>query len=416
MGIYDRFGVRTRINAAGLLTRLGGSLMPPEVLDAMAEAASSFVDMAELQAAASAVIARHTGAEAGLVTSGAAAGLTLGTAACLAGLNAGRMDRLPETDDLPNEIIMCRTHRTGYDHAIRAAGARIREVGFNDRATGAGVRDIEIWELEAAITLRTAAVAYMATPDSRPPLDEVAAMAHRHRVPVLVDAAAQLPPVENLRRFVASGADLVAFSGGKAIRGPQGTGILCGRRELIASAALQQLDLDVRPETWRPPAPYLCREVLCGIPHHGIGRGFKASKEAIVGLLVALERFVTLDHAAERRVRERWLATIQERVAGLPCTRTRLLSVTETGRDPLLEIRLDEPALGRSAYEVSLALQDGNPPVHLGERRAPDGILTVNPVGLQEGEADIVANRLLAVLQEKGSGRRETTVAPSPQG
>jgi L-seryl-tRNA(Ser) seleniumtransferase len=415
MGIYDRFGVRTRINAAGLLTRLGGSLMPAEVLDAMAEAAGSFVDMAELQAAASAVIARHTGAEAGLVTSGAAAGLTLGTAACLAGLNAGRMDRLPETDDLPNEIIMCRTHRTGYDHAIRAAGARIREVGFNDRTTGAGVRDIEIWELEAAVTLRTAAVAYMATPESQPPLDEVAAMAHRHRLPLLVDAAAQLPPVENLRRFVASGADLVVFSGGKAIRGPQGAGILCGRRELIASAALQQLDLDVRPETWRPPVPYLCREALCGIPHHGIGRGFKASKEEIVGLLVALERFVALDHAAERRVRERWLATIQERVAGLPCTRTRLLSVTETGRDPLLEIRLDETALGRSAYEVSLALQDGNPPVHLGERRAPDGILIVNPVGLQDGEADIVANRLLAVLQEKGSGRRATTVAPSPQ-
>jgi len=341
--------------------------------------------------------------------------LTLGAAACLTGLNAGRMDRLPETDDLPNEIIMCRTHRTSYDHAIRAAGARIREVGFNDRATGAGVRDIEIWELEAAVTLRTAAVAYMATPESQPPLDEVAAMAHRHRLPLLVDAAAQLPPVENLRRFVASGADLVVFSGGKAIRGPQGAGILCGRRELIASAALQQLDLDVRPETWRPPVPYLCREALCGIPHHGIGRGFKASKEEIVGLLVALERFVALDHAAERRVRERWLATIQERVAGLPCTRTRLLSVTETGRDPLLEIRLDETALGRSAYEVSLALQDGNPPVHLGERRAPDGILIVNPVGLQDGEADIVANRLLAVLQEKGSGRRATTVAPSPQ-
>jgi len=415
MGIYDRFGVRTRINAAGLLTRLGGSLMPAEVLDAMAEAAGSFVDIAELQAAASAAIARHTGAEAGLVTSGAAAGLTLGTAACLAGLNAGRMDRLPETDDLPSEIIMCRTHRTGYDHAIRAAGARIREVGFNDRATGAGVRDIEIWELEAAITLRTAALAYMATPESQPPLDEVAAMAHRHRLPLLVDAAAQLPPVENLRRFVASGADLVVFSGGKAIRGPQGTGILCGRRALIASAALQQLDLDVRPETWRPPAPYLCREALCGIPHHGIGRGFKASKEEIVGLLVALERFVALDHAAERRVRERWLATIQERVAGFPCTRTRLLSVTETGRDPLLEIRLDETALGRSAYEVSLALQDGNPPVHLGERRAPDGILIVNPAGLQEGEAELVANRLLAVLQEKGSERRETTVTPSPQ-
>ena len=277
--------------------------------------------MAELQAAASVVIARHTGAEAGLVTSGAAAGLTLGTAACLAGLDAARMDRLPETGDLPNEVVMCRTHRTGYDHAIRAAGALIREVGFNDRATGAGVRDVEAWELEAAITPRTAAIAYMAAPGSRPPLAEVAALAHRHRLPVLVDAAAQLPPPENLRRFVAEGADLVAFSGGKAIRGPQGTGILCGRRDLIGSAALQQLDLDVRPETWRPPEGLLPRSPLGGIPHHGIGRGCKVSKEEIVGLLVALERFVALDHAGEQARQERLLVAIRGATGGRAASR-----------------------------------------------------------------------------------------------
>jgi len=128
------------------------------------------------------------------------------------------------------------------------------------------------------------------------------------------------------------------------------------------------------------------------------------SKEEIVGLLVALERFVVLDHAAEQRARERWLATIQERVAGVPHIQTRLVSAVETGRDPLLEIRLDETALGRSAYAVSLALQDRDPPVHLGERRAPEGLLIVNPAGLQEGEPDIVANRLVAVLREKDPG------------
>jgi len=401
MSIYDRFGVRARINAAGLLTRLGGSLMPTEVLDAMTEAAGSFVDMAELQAAASAMIARHTSAEAGLVTSGAAAGLTLGAAACLAGLDAGRMDRLPEADDFPNEIIMCRTHRTGYDHAIRAAGARIRDVGFNDRATGAGVRDVEVWELEAAITPRAVAVAYMVTPESQPPLVEVAAMAHRHRLPVLVDAAAQLPPAENLRRFVANGADLVVYSGGKAIRGPQGTGILCGRRDLVASAALQQLDMDVRPETWRPPEPYLCRSALCGIPHHGIGRGFKVSKEEIVGLLVALERFVALDHAAEQARQEALLVAIRNRLADAPHIRAKLLSAAETGRDPLLEVCVDETTLGVSAFALSLALQQGEPPVHLGERKAAQGALIVNPVGLREGDAEVIATRLRGVLQEK---------------
>ena len=402
MSIYERFGVRTRINAAGLLTRLGGSLMPAEVLDAMTEAAGSFVDMAELQAAASAVIARHTGAEAGLVTSGAAAGLTLGTAACLAGLDAARMDRLPETGDLPNEVVMCRTHRTGYDHAIRAAGALIREVGFNDRATGAGVRDVEAWELEAAITPRTAAIAYMAAPGSRPPLAEVAALAHRHRLPVLVDAAAQLPPPENLRRFVADGADLVAFSGGKAIRGPQGTGILCGRRDLIGSAVLQQLDLDVRPETWRPPEGLLPRSPLGGIPHHGIGRGCKVSKEEIVGLLVALERFVALDHAGQQARQEHLLVAIRGQLAGVPHLEARLLSAAETGRDPLLDLHLDEGALGLSAFQLSLALQHGDPPVHLGERRAADGILTVNPVGLRDGEEAIVAARLRAACEGNG--------------
>jgi L-seryl-tRNA(Ser) seleniumtransferase len=396
MGIYERFGVRTRINAAGSLTRLGGSLMPAEVLDAMAEAAGCFIDMAELQAAASAVIARHTGAEAGLVTSGAAAALTLGAAACLAGLDAGRMDRLPETDDIPNEVLMCRPHRTGYDHAIRAAGARIREVGFNDRATGAGVRDVEHWELEAALTPRTVAVAYTAYPGSRPPLCEVAEMARHHSLPVLVDAAAQLPPVENLRRFIADGADLVAFSGGKAIRGPQGTGILCGRRDLVASATLQQLDMDVRPETWSPPRGLIPRDALRGLPHHGIGRGFKVSKEQIVGLLVALERFVGLDHAAERAGQERLLASVAARVADVPHVQARILSAAEAGRDPLLEIRLDEAALGRSAFDISLALQRGEPPVHLGERRAPEGVLIVNPVGLRESEAEIVSARIRA--------------------
>ena len=394
MTVYGRFGVRTRINAAGLLTRLGGSLMPAEVLEAIAEAAHRFVDMVELQAAASTVIARHTGAEAGLVTAGASAALTLGTAACLTGLDSARMDRLPEAEDIPSEVLMCRTHRTGYDHAIRAAGARIREVGFNDRSAGAGVRDVEAGELEAAISPRTVAIAYAVTPGSRPPLPEVAAAARRHGVPVLVDAAAQLPPVGNLRRFIAEGADLVAFSGGKAIRGPQGTGILCGRRDLIAAAAFQQLDMDVRPETWRPPEDFLLRATLRGIPHHGIGRGCKVSKEEIVGLLVALERYVGLDHAAEQARQERLLAVIQGRLANLPHLKTRFVSASETGRDPLMEIQVDETALGLSAFALSLALQQGEPPVHLGERNASEGILIVNPVGLQEGEEEIVAARV----------------------
>ncbi len=401
MDIYDRLGIRKRINAAGLLTRLGGSLMAREVLEAMREAAQSFVDMAELQAKASAVITQYTGAEAGLVTSGAAAALTLGTAACLTGLDVARMERLPDTEGMPDEVLMCRTHRTAYDHAIRAAGARIREVGFNDRIVGAGVRGVEAWELEAAITPRTAAIAYTATSSNDPPLSEVTGVAKRHTLPVIVDAAAQLPPVGNLRRFITEGADLVAFSGGKAIRGPQSTGILCGRRHLIAAAALQQLDMDVTPETWEPPELLIPRRALHGIPHHGLGRGFKVGKEEIVGLLVALERFVKMDAKSELAAREAQLVAIAEGLSDLPHIRVRLVSASETGRFPLLELLLEEAALGRTASAISLELQHGEPPVHLNERRATEGILTINPAGLREGDGQIVVARVREELQKR---------------
>ena len=185
-------------------------------------------------------------------------------------------------------------------------------------------------------------------------------------------------------------------------RGPQGTGILCGRKDLIAAAALQQLDMDVRPETWQPPEDYIPRDALQGLPHHGIGRGCKVSKEEIVGLLVELERFVALDHAAEQARQERRLDHIVRRLAGAAHLGCRLLSAAETGRAPLLEISWDATALGLSAFRLSLALQQGEPPVHLGERRASEGILTINPIGLRNGEEEIIAARLRAVCAVKG--------------
>ncbi len=313
--IYARLGVKRRINAAGTLTRLGGSLMAPEVLDAMRAAAQGSVDIGELQSAASRIIAQATGAEAGLVTSGASAALTLAAAACLAGYDIARMARLPDTRDMPNEIVMIRTHRNAYDHALRAAGAAIVDIGHNDRGTGAGVRGIEAWEIAAALGPRTAAFAFSATPDTKHDLPAVAAACRKHGVPVIVDAAAQLPPVANLRAFIAAGADLVAFSGGKAIGGPQASGILAGRRELVASALLQQLDMDVvsgalgRTRFRRPGEGAFP-------PHHGIGRGFKAGKEEIVGLLVALERFAATDDGQRQRAYEARLAKIAEALRG----------------------------------------------------------------------------------------------------
>ena len=398
MDIYERLGVTKRVNGAGLLTRLGGSLMAPEVLDAMREAAGSFVDMAELQTRASAIIATHTGAEAGIVTSGAAAAMTLATAACLTRLDVARMERLPDTDGMPNELIMFRAHRTGYDHAIRAAGARIVEVGFSDRTVGSGVRGLEGWEIEAAIGPNTAAIGYAANPTRQPPLAAVAAVARKHNLPVIVDAAAQLPPKANLKHFIAEGASLVAYSGGKAIHGPQGTGILCGQKDLVAAALIQQLDMDILAETWLPPVGLLDSFFKDRLPHHGLGRGFKVDKESIAGLLVALERFVVADDGAANGKRETQLRRLADLLADIKC-RATVLSAAETKRYPILEIQFDEESLGFGAVEISRRLQRQSIPVHLSERRIYENVLLVDASGLRPDDEQAIASALAAALK-----------------
>jgi L-seryl-tRNA(Ser) seleniumtransferase len=398
MDIYERLGVTKRVNGAGLLTRLGGSLMAPEVLDAMREAAGSFVDMAELQTRASAIIATHTGAEAGIVTSGAAAAMTLATAACLTRLDVAQMERLPDTDGMPNEVIMFRAHRTGYDHAIRAAGARIVEVGFNDRTVGSGVRGLEGWEIEAAIGPNTAAIGYAANPTRQPPLAAVAAVARKHNLPVIVDAAAQLPPKANLKHFIAEGASLVAYSGGKAIHGPQGTGILCGQKDLVAAALIQQLDMDILAETWLPPVGLLDSFFKDRLPHHGLGRGFKVDKESIAGLLVALERFVVADDGAANGKRETQLRRLADLLADIKC-RATVLSAAETKRYPILEIQFDEESLGFGAVEISRRLQRQSIPVHLSERRIYENVLLVDASGLRPDDEQAIASALAAALK-----------------
>ena len=175
--------------------------------------------------------------------------------------------------------------------------------GTTTAARAPGCAGWKAWEIETALSPSVVAVAFSANAASLADLPTVAAVCRANGVPLIVDAAAQLPPKENLRRFIAMGADLVAFSGGKALGGPQASGILAGRRDLVASALLQQLDMDVAPETWTPPR-LVDRANLRGVPHHGIGRGFKAGKEEIVGLLTALDRFVKADDAADNAALE----------------------------------------------------------------------------------------------------------------
>jgi L-seryl-tRNA(Ser) seleniumtransferase len=395
--IYERLGVRTIINAQGPATRLSGGIMPDEVASAMAEASRHCVDIAELQAAASRIIAEATGAEAGLVTSGAAAGLLLGTAACVAGLDPAKMNRLPDTHGMKNEVVIARSQRNFYDHAVRAAGVRLVEVGIADRFSGAGVRDCEAWEIEAALMPQTAAVLYVATEWSRPTLPEVVAVAHARGVPVLVDAAAQLPPAGNLRRFIAEGADLVVFSGGKALRGPQASGILCGRRDLVASAALQMLDQDTRPELWLPPPGLIDRRRLPGAPQHGIGRVCKVGKEEIVGLLTALRLFLA-ERPDARKTRYLALSTaLAEALDGLPSCSVTIVGDSGDDDVPFVDVTLGRRS-NRSAVELALALQTGAPAIFVNAARLDDGVLRFGPMCLEAADPLRIAARLRELL------------------
>jgi len=365
--VYQRLGVRRIINGVGTVTRLGGSLMPPEVVEAMVQASRSYVDLDELHRKAGEVVARCTGAEAGYVCTGAAAGLVLSTAACVAGSDPAKIRRLPDTSGMKDEVVMHKSHRNGYDHAIRQVGVKIVEVGFANSTAS--------WELASAIGPNTAAVAYVVAPwlqrSAALPLDEVVQIAHERGVPVFVDASATLPPHENLTRFIRSGADLVTYSGGKGIRGPQTSGILCGRRDLIDAAVLQ------------------------GNPNHAIGRPMKVGKEEIVGLITALEMYARRDHAAEFREWEARAERIASAVKGIEGLYGREMH-DDVGRwAPQAVIAFERRWSGPSPREVAAALRAGDPPIYVTSRADE---LSVATMTLEAGDAEVIAWRLREVV------------------
>lgn len=396
MTVYDTLGVRTIINAKGTATRLSGGIIRPEVSAAMVEASQYCVDMAELQAAASRQITQATGAEAGYVASGASACLLLATAACIAGLNPGRMARLPDTRGMKNEVIMIRSQRNFYDHAIRAAGATIIEVGLPDRYAGAGVRDAEGWEIEDAITERTAAIFYVTDAASQPSLQQVTAIAKRHKVPVIVDAAAQLPPQSNLSRFIKEGADLVAFSGGKALGGPQASGFLCGRKDLVMSAALQHLDLDIYEDMWDPPKSLIDKSKFNGTPQHGIGRSCKAGKEEIVGLLTALRIFVAEGDLARHK---KWMSVLKDiasELKGLETATASINSDADAHTVPSLIITCLGPA--GTAAQIIKKLIAGKPSIHTDPFLREHNKIVVNPICISPNVAGTIGKMLRAAI------------------
>jgi L-seryl-tRNA(Ser) seleniumtransferase len=366
--IYEQLGVRTIINASGATTAVSGTLMSPEVAEAMVEAAKAFVVLDELNAKVGEKIASVTGAEAGYVTCGSAAAMAIAAAACIAGSDPARIRQLPDSSGMPNEIIIHRVHRIGYDQMFRAGGGKLIEIGLPALT--------ERWELEAAICERTAAVAYIDSPATGAnALDfhTVVEISHQHNLPVIVDAASTLPPISHLTRWIAWGADLVIYSGGKGIRGPQDSGLLAGRKDLIQAA------------------------VLNGNPHRGIGRGMKVSKEAMVGLAVAIDQFMARDHdrdfAEHRKQAEIVLAGLSERHD----VRCELIADPEEHPAPIVSVY----PVGQNwePQAVLRALQHGTPGIYA---KAEHGALTINTHCLQQGEPERIVDRINEVLDSAG--------------
>ena len=362
--VYAGLGVKPIINAAGPVTRLGGTRTRPEVMEVMSEASRVMVDVLELNQRAGEVIARITGAEGGFVTSGAAGGLVLQAAACIAGDNPARMRQLPDSTGMKNEVIIHNSHRFAYDQSYRAGGAKL--VGIGDG------RRCQPWELEGAINENTAAVAYLFSHHvSRRalPLEEVCNIAHQHDVPVIVDGASMLPPRTNLRRYLQDGADMVVFSGGKGIRGPQGTGILCGRGDLIAAAAAQ------------------------ANPNQFIARPMKVTKEEIVGLVTALELFVEEDEDEEMRQYRVLVQPLVDALVEIPGLDVSLAHDDYDYTIPSGVIKFGRDWRGPSREEVASKLMAGDPAIFFGNLSDPDEI-TVDPTNLTEDEVAILTRRL----------------------
>ncbi len=376
MTTYADLGIRRVINAAATLTRLGGSRMPPPVIEALVAAAGAFVDLDLLQERVGTRIAELTHNPACYVSSGAAAGLALAVAACIAGDDPAAIARFPYLETGKHEVIVHRCQRNGYDYAIRQTGARLVEIGM--------AQSTEPWELEAALTAHTACVVYFAgTHFARAalPLEQVTTAAHARGVPVIVDAAAQIPPIANLWRFTRDvGADVAIFSGGKGLRGPQSAGLVLGRPDLIAA----------------------CR--LNGSPNHSIGRPMKVGKEELMGMLAAVEWSLAQDETA---LLGRYEATVHYWLDGLhdlPGVEVSRGYPSEAGQPHARAIVRIDPACGLARDEVVAALLHGNPQIAVG---VVDGdAIALNPQTLEVGEERLVLEALRQVLASRRSAVR----------
>jgi L-seryl-tRNA(Ser) seleniumtransferase len=354
--------VRPIINGAGVYTMFTGSLMRPEVIRAIEATSRSFVRLTELHDAVGKRIAELLGCEAAMVPSGAAAGLTLGTAACITGKDPELIRRIPDTTGMKNEVLVQKTHRFPYDHMVRNCGVRLIEV--ETRA-----------QLESAINPRTALLLFLnkAEPQGLIKMEEFVAIGKTHGVPTFNDAAADVPPLENLTRPIRAGFDLIAVSGGKGIRGPQSAGLLLGRKDLIEAARLNTL-------------PY----------SDTMGRSCKVNKEELVGMMVALESFLKEDHAANSREWERRVRVMAERLSSIPGVQAERFVPQIANQVPHLRVQWDAGRIALTPKAVMQKLREGDPSIELVPE--PEAGIEIASWMLQPGEAEIVARRIREIL------------------
>ncbi|MDP7579022.1 MAG: aminotransferase class V-fold PLP-dependent enzyme [SAR202 cluster bacterium] len=369
--VYRTVGVRPGIHAGGTTTLFGGTKLRPEASDAMAKAASVMVDLDELNAAASTILAKVTGSEAALVTSGSSGGLVLQAAACMAGHDPAKMAQLPNASGLKSQFVIQTCHRFPYDQLYTATGGKLVNVG-----DGRGAKP---WQVQAAINEHTAALIYLVSPfTSRRalPLDQMANIAHSNHIPLIVDAASMLPPRANLSKYIPMGADLVQYSGGKGIRGPQGTGILCGRTDLIRAATAN------------------------ASPNQFIGRGMKVAKEEIVGLLKATEVFLDQDEEEENRQYRQMCERVQDALIEIPGTEIRIEHDNYDFLIPTTIIGFTEHWQGPSRDEILYLMLKGETPIYMYQLSALDEI-GVDPTNLSEEELGKVISKLRSILLTK---------------
>jgi len=361
--IYRQLGVRPLINAAGTYTTLTGSVVPPPVRQAMDEASRSFVPLLDLQQKAGARIAKLLGVEAAMVTSGAAGSIMLATAACVTGKDPDKIRRIPDTGGMKDEVIIPRAQRNGFDHAARNVGVKLVEVDTAD-------------QVRQSIGPRTAMLYWTHIFEHKGKIAraEFLDIGKKAGVPVFNDAAAELPPASNLWSIAKEGFDLVAFSGGKGLRGPQASGLLLGRRDLIEAAHLNN-------------NPY----------GDTIGRPCKVGKEEIMGLVAAVELYVQRDHEADQKLWRSFMESIARDLRGVSSVRTEVY-IPGAGGHPVPYLRVQWDASRLSYQECARRLRDGEPSIEV-NASAQEG-LSLASYNLFPGEERIIGWRLRTILEE----------------